>query len=98
MIGMYVQIQLYDEQRRRVLEGQDLSEVMKEEWLPEVVANVVSEYTASELRDDWDLDGLVAAMEALYGTGVTADELRGLDQEAIISEFLDDALDAYRER
>src|SRR2546430_10499554 len=38
----------------------------------------------SELRDDWDLDGLVAAMEALYGTGVTVDELRGLDQEAII--------------
>src|SRR5438552_15776717 len=95
---MNVQRRVIYEQRRRVLEGQDLSEEMKEEWLPEVVANVVSEYTASELRDDWDLDGLVAAMEALYGTGVTADELRGLDQEAIISEFLDDALDAYRER
>src|SRR6059058_2740823 len=95
---MNVQRKVIYEQRRRVLEGQDLSEEMKEEWLPEVVANVVSEYTASELRDDWDLDGLVAAMEALYGTGVTADELRGLDQEAIISEFLDDALDAYRER
>src|SRR5437763_2358025 len=95
---MNVQRQVIYEQRRRVLEGQDLSEEMKEEWLPEVISNVVSEYTAGELRDDWDLDGLVAAMEALYGTGVTAEELRGLDQEAIISEFLDDALDAYRER
>src|SRR5437762_2988926 len=95
---MNVQRQVIYEQRRRVLEGQDLSEEMKEEWLPEVVANVVSEYTAGELRDDWDLDGLIAAMEALYGTGVAVDELRSLDQEAIISEFLDDALDAYRER
>src|SRR5207248_7231687 len=95
---MNVQRRVIYEQRRRVLEGQDRSEEMKEEWLPEVIANVVSEYTAGELRDDWDLDGLVAAMEALYGTGVTVDELRGLDQEAIISEFLEDALDAYRER
>src|SRR6266478_362824 len=33
------------EQRRAVLEGQDLSEEIKEEWLPEVIANVVSDYT-----------------------------------------------------
>src|SRR5260370_21816043 len=37
-------------------------------------------------------------MEALYGTGVTAGELRGLDRDAIVAEFLDDALDAYAER
>ena len=64
----------------------------------EVVYNVASEYTMSELREDWDLDALVTAMEALYGTGVTVEELRGLDQEGIVSEFVDDALDAYRER
>src|SRR5205807_10181580 len=95
---MNVQRQVIYEQRRRVLEGQDLSEEMKEEWLPEVISNVVSEYTASELRDDWDLDGLIAAMDALYGTGVAVEELRGLDREAVVSEFVDDALDAYRER
>ena len=37
-------------------------------------------------------------MEQLYGTGVAADELKGLDREAIVQEFLDDALDAYAER
>ena len=37
-------------------------------------------------------------MEAIYGTGVTADELKGLDREEIVQEFLDDALDAYAER
>ena len=33
----------------------------------------------------------------LYGTGVTADELKGLDPGAIIEEFYDDALDVYNE-
>src|SRR5713101_1225756 len=86
------------EQRRAVLDGQDLSEEIKEEWLPEVIANVVAEYTVADLREEWDIEGLVAAMEALYGTGVSADELRGLDREAVIAEFLDDALDVYGER
>src|SRR4051794_31394835 len=95
---MNVQRRVIYEQRRRVLEGADLSAEIKEEWLPEVISNVASEYTAAELREDWDLDALVAAMDALYGTGVTVDELKGLDQDAIVSEFLDDALDAYRER
>jgi preprotein translocase subunit SecA len=95
---MNVQRQVIYEQRRRVLEGADLSEEIKEVWLPEVIYNVASEYTLAELREDWDLGALVSAMEALYGTGVTVEELRGLDQEAIVSEFVDDALDAYRER
>src|SRR5262249_52130333 len=95
---MNVQRQVIYEQRRRVLEGADLSEEVKEEWLPEVISNVASEYTAAELREDWDADALVAAVDARYGSGVTVDELQGLDQDAITSEFLDDALDAYRER
>jgi preprotein translocase subunit SecA len=86
------------EQRRAVLEGQDLSEEIKEEWLPEVISNVVSDYTMEESETEWELDELVNAMEALYGTGVAADELKGLDREQIVQEFLDDALDAYAER
>jgi preprotein translocase subunit SecA len=81
-----------------VLEGADLSQEIREEWLPEVISSTAREYTASELQDEWDLDGLVTAMEALYGTGVTSEELRGLDAPAIVEEFLDDASDAYAER
>ncbi len=86
------------EQRRAVLEGQDLSEEIKEEWLPEVIDGVVSDYTAAEIHDDWDLGELVNAMDALYGTGVAVEELAGLDRDAIVAEFLDDALDVYGER
>ena len=95
---MNVQRQVIYEQRNRVLHGEDLAEDIREEWLPEVLSNVVSEYTMDEAQEEWDLEGLVAAMETVYGTGVTADELRGLDREAIVQEFLDDALDAYAER
>jgi preprotein translocase subunit SecA len=95
---MNVQRQVIYEQRNRVLHGEDLGEDIREEWLPEVVSDVVSVYAESELTEDWDLGGLVSAMDALYGTGVTADELKGLDREAIVQEFLDDALDAYEER
>jgi preprotein translocase subunit SecA len=81
-----------------VLEGQDLVDEIREEWLPEVISNVVAEYTASEYQQEWDLDGLVLAMEQLYGTGVAADELKELDRDAIVAEFVDDALDLYGER
>ena len=70
---------IYD-QRRAVLEGQDLSEQIKEDWLHEAISDIVAEYTGPEIEDDWPLEELVNAMEAFYGTGVTAEELRGLDQ------------------
>jgi preprotein translocase subunit SecA len=95
---MNVQRQVIYEQRNRVLHGEDLAEDIREEWLPEVLSDVVSEYTMDESQADWDLEGLVAAMEAVYGTGVSADELRGLDREVIVQEFIDDAHDAYAER
>ena len=95
---MNVQRQVIYDQRNAVLHGQDLNEQIREIWLPDVISNVVAEYTLEELTEEWDLNGLVSAMENVYGTGVTADELKGLDREAIIQEFLDDALDAYAER
>jgi preprotein translocase subunit SecA len=95
---MNVQRQVIYEQRRRVLEGQDLNEDLRDEWIPEVISDTVGEYTLGEEPSEWDLEGLVAAMEQLYGTGVAADELKGLERESIVQEFLDDALDAYAER
>jgi preprotein translocase subunit SecA len=50
------------------------------------------------LQEDWELGDLVTAMDALYGTGVAADELQDLERDQIVQEFLDDALDAYSER
>jgi preprotein translocase subunit SecA len=95
---MNVQRQVIYAQRRQVLEGEDMSEDVRS-WIREVVAAVVAEYTQGEYADDWDLDGLVAAMEALYRTEITVEELReevGLDSNALVDEFIEDALDEYR--
>ncbi|HEY0415509.1 MAG TPA: preprotein translocase subunit SecA [Gaiellaceae bacterium] len=95
---MNVQRQVIYEQRNRVLHGADLSEEIRDEWLPEVISNVVSDYTASEAQEEWELGELVAAMDAIYGTGVAAEELVGLERDQVVQEFIDDALDAYAER
>src|SRR6478736_5948125 len=95
---MNAQRQVIYEQRNRVLHGEDLSEDIRHIWLPDVIADVVAEYTMDEASEEWDLGELVAAMDGVYGTGVAVEELKGLDREAVIQEFLDDALDAYRER
>src|SRR5437870_9335019 len=85
------------EQRRRVLEGQDMREQVVA-WVEEVVERVVSQFTAEEYHDQWDLEGLVGAMSALYGTDGTVEELRDeveLTRESLLEEFTQDALDEY---
>jgi len=94
---MNVQRQVIYEQRRRVLEGEDLSEDIKA-WIEEVVERVVNEYTMGEFTEEWDLGELVTAMGTIYSTGVSVDELERLDREAIVAEFLEDALDEYGEK
>jgi preprotein translocase subunit SecA len=94
-----VQRQVIYDQRRQVLEGLDLSEDVRG-WIDEVVERVVAQYTESEVLDEWDLDGLVAAMADLYGSDITLEELRdeGVDlrsPEALVEEFAEDARDVY---
>jgi preprotein translocase subunit SecA len=80
---------IYD-QRRRVLEGDDLSAEVRE-WIEEVVAGAVETFSA-ETPEGWDLDQLCEAMHALYGSDVSADELREdfsgrFDQQALVDDF-----------
>ncbi len=62
----------------------------------------MTQFTDAEMSEEWDLPGLVAQMHALYGTDITVDELREeIDVEsrnALVDEFVGDALDAYAER
>jgi len=91
---------IYD-QRRRVLEGDDLSDEI-EGWIEEVIASNVTQFADAEMPEDWDLEGLVTQMRALYATDITVDELREEvdveNREALVEEFVGDALDTYAER
>src|SRR6478736_6365479 len=76
------------EQRRAVLEGDDLSEEINE-WIREVIAVNVAAFTESDHAEEWDLEGLVAQMNALYGSDITVDELREeveITPDALIAE------------
>jgi preprotein translocase subunit SecA len=86
------------EQRRQVLEGEDLSDQIKL-WIEEVVEATVYAYTEEEYVEEWDLEALTNAMAALYQTEITATELREdlgeISREALIEEFQTDARDEY---
>jgi preprotein translocase subunit SecA len=86
------------EQRRQVLEGEDLSEQIKL-WIDEVVEDTVLQFTQEEYAEEWDLEGLTNAMAALYQTEITAAELREdlgeITREALVEEFQTDARDEY---
>jgi len=90
------------EQRRRVLEGQDLSEEVRA-WVDEVIARIVAHFTENEYAEEWDLEGLVKAMDAIYvqppEEPITVDELRedvgSLTRETLIEDFTEEAQERY---
>jgi preprotein translocase subunit SecA len=92
---------IYD-QRRRVLNGQDLSEEVRA-WVDEVIARIVSHFTENEYAEEWDLEGLVKAMDAIYvqpaEEPISVDELRedlgSLTRETLIEDFTEEAQERY---
>jgi preprotein translocase subunit SecA len=96
---MNKQRQVIYEQRRRVLDGKDLSGEIKG-WIAEAVEQAVENFTASEFAEEWDLAGLCGTMQALYGSTITAEELKedevSFERAALGEEFVADALDEYK--
>ena len=86
------------EQRRQVLDGDDLSEQVKL-WIEEVVEDTVNVFTEEDYPEQWDLEALTQAMAQLYQTEITADELRQdlgeITRDTLIEEFQTDARDEY---
>jgi preprotein translocase subunit SecA len=89
------------EQRRRVLEGDDLSGDVKG-WIDEVVEAIVAEYTAEEFAEEWDIPALVEAVNTTFGTDITVEELREdlpeLSRENLVDDFRETAQEEYQER
>ena len=94
---------IYDE-RRRVLEGEDLHEQMRF-FVNDVVAGYVDAETSEGFAEDWDLDRLWTAVKALYPISLTQEQvieaaggLSGLRSETLKEEILSDAHHAYDAR
>ena len=90
------------EQRSQVLEGEDMSEEVRV-WVEEVVARTVEQFTQEEYAEEWDLEGLVKQMDALYTQPkeepITVDELKedavALSRDSLIEDFREEALERY---
>jgi preprotein translocase subunit SecA len=87
------------EQRNQVLRGDDMSDQVRI-WIEDLVEATVLDFTAEEYAEEWDLEALTGAMSQLYGSEITAQELREdlgaeISRETLIEEFQVDARDAY---
>jgi preprotein translocase subunit SecA len=86
---------IYDE-RRRVLEGEDLHEQIRH-MLDDVVEGYVVAATSEGFAEEWDLDQLWTAMSTLYPVSVTVDQLieaSGGEQAGLTADFLAEELKA----
>ena len=92
---------IYDE-RRRVLEGEDIEEQVRD-FISDTIEGYVRAATADGYPEDWDLDQLWTALRQLYPVTATAAELEqasggdrtGLSQDYLVAELKDDAQHAY---
>ena len=90
-------------ERRRVLEGADLSE-----WVREMITDTVTGYVngaAQGFPDEWDLDALWTALKTLYPVSVSVADLEdkhggrsGLTREILVNTITADAREAYERR
>jgi preprotein translocase subunit SecA len=94
---------IYDE-RRRVLEGEDLHEQLRH-FVNDVIEGYVDGETAQGFPEDWNLDRLWTALKALYPVSLTPAQVvdaaggrSGLSAQALKEELLSDAHHAYDQR
>ncbi|NKY22567.1 preprotein translocase subunit SecA [Cellulomonas denverensis] len=92
------------EQRRRVLEGEDLQEQVQH-FIEDVITDYVTDATGEGHPEDWDLEALWAALKAVYPVSIEVDEvvesvggIGRLTTETLTAELLSDARIAYDER
>src|SRR6266853_756169 len=85
-------------ERRKVLEGVDLKEQVRG-WIRKAVEDAVNEHCESRHPDNWDLEGLVAQLGAVFPlppfSELAADEF-GETKEAAVERLMEYADAAYK--
>ncbi|MBX5470261.1 MAG: preprotein translocase subunit SecA [Thermoleophilaceae bacterium] len=87
------------EYRDRILEGQDMSGVARQQ-VADAVERLAEQYLVGDYPEDWDLDGLFTQLEQMYPVALTAEDVDPgtVDRQALISELREDVVKAYDER
>jgi len=91
-------------ERREVLEGADIKELVKK-FLEETLTAYVNAATATGVAEDWDLETLWNALKSLFPISFSADDLlkeiggaSSLDSELLLDRVLSDSEIAYQKR
>ncbi len=91
-------------ERREVLEGADIKELVRK-FLDETVTAYIDAATATGVAEDWDLETLWIALKGLFPISFTAEELlneiggaSSLDSEFLLDRILTEANSAYEKR
>ncbi|WBC10124.1 preprotein translocase subunit SecA [Micromonospora sp. WMMA1947] len=91
-------------ERLRVLNGEDLSDQVRN-MIDDVVTAYVVGATSDGYAEDWDLEQLWSSLKQLYPVGITIDELEeevgsrsGIDQDFLLARLKEDAHAAYDKR
>ncbi|MBN1174774.1 MAG: preprotein translocase subunit SecA [Micromonosporaceae bacterium] len=92
-------------ERKRVLDGEDMSDQLRH-MIEDVVSAYVNGATAEGVgAEDWDVDQLFTTLKRLYPMGVTLDDIAeevggsgAIDAEVLKTQLVEDALAAYDQR
>jgi len=91
-------------ERRRVLNGEDLTEQVLA-FREEVITNVVTAATTAGVPEEWDLEQLWTDLKQIYPVSITVEDvieeaggLTRLTREMLIDELTSDATIAYAKR
>ena len=85
--------------RNEILEGKDMGATAREE-IGNVIARTVAEFTPSDFIEDWDIEGMLLALEDMFPIDLTAEDLatEHSDREALVHKLHADAIKLYNER
>jgi preprotein translocase subunit SecA len=85
--------------REKVLHGEDLRDRALD-MVAQVIEGTVAQYVSAEVYpEEWDLEGLVTALQSTYTTALTKEELASIeDADAIRERVLQEAIEAYDRR
>ncbi len=92
------------QERRRVLEGEDLHEQVRH-FINDVVVDYVQTASGSGVSEDWDLEQMLTQLRTVYPTGLTVAQIEEAAQgrgavtpELLEEQLTSDAQHAYDER
>ncbi|HVA86364.1 MAG TPA: preprotein translocase subunit SecA, partial [Candidatus Saccharimonadales bacterium] len=84
-------------ERDKVLRGEDLDETVQQ-FLDDEIASLIGQFCSHEVPDEWNLEGLAAAIRAMgiEGPGTSEDELWDAGGREALTEHLHDLVDRTR--